>query len=64
MIGCLKVRLADAADVERTHGELRAGFADGLRGDDADRFAELDDLAGREVAAVALARRRRACFRR
>ena len=43
-----------AADVERPHRELRSGFANGLRGDDADRFAELDDLAGRKVAAVAL----------
>ena len=44
----------DAADVERAHRELRAGFADGLRGDDADGFAELDQRAGRQIAAVAL----------
>jgi hypothetical protein len=31
-----------SADVEGTHGELRAGLADGLRRDDADRFAQLD----------------------
>ena len=43
-----------AADVEGTHGQLRAGLADGLRGDDADRLAELDHLAGGQVAAVAL----------
>ena len=43
-----------AADVERPHRELRAGFADGLRGDDADGLAELDQAAGREVAAVAM----------
>src|SRR5580704_3969508 len=42
-----------SADVERTHGELRAGFADGLRGDYAHRFAHLDESAGSEVAAVA-----------
>ena len=36
----------DAAGVERTHGELRAGFADGLGGDDADRQAFLDELVG------------------
>ena len=42
-----------AADVERTHGELRAGLADGLRRDDADRFAALDQPAGGQVAAVA-----------
>src|SRR5262249_20329568 len=40
-------------DVERAHGELCAGFADGLRGDDADRFAEFDHAASREVASVA-----------
>ena len=43
-----------AADVERPHGELRAGLANRLRRDDADRLAELHHLAGREVAAVAL----------
>ncbi len=43
-----------AADVERAHRQLRAGLADRLGGDDADREAELDQLAGREVAPVAL----------
>ncbi len=43
-----------AADVEGTHGELRAGLADGLRGDDADGLAELHRQAGGQVAAVAL----------
>ena len=43
-----------AADVERAHRQLRARLADGLRGDDADRQTHLDQLAGREVAAVAL----------
>src|SRR6185437_6433135 len=42
-----------AADVEGTHGELRAGLADGLRRDDADGLAHLHHLAGAEVAAVA-----------
>ena len=42
-----------SADVERAHRELRAGFADGLRGDDADRFAEFNHAARSEVAAVA-----------
>ena len=42
-----------AADVERTHGELRAGFADRLRRDHADRFAALDQTPGRQVASVA-----------
>src|ERR1700674_1731751 len=41
-----------SADVERTHGELGAGFTDGLRGDDADGFAKLDHAAGGQVAAV------------
>ena len=36
------------------HRELRAGPAIRLGGDDADREAELDELAGREVAPVAL----------
>ena len=40
-------------DVEGTHGELGAGLADGLRRDDADRFAHLHHLAGAEVTAVA-----------
>ena len=43
-----------ATDVERTHRQLRAGFADGLRGDDADRFTHVDAMTTREVAAVAL----------
>ena len=43
-----------AADVEGPHRQLRAGLADRLRGDDADRFAQLHKLAGREVAAVAM----------
>ena len=49
----LGANLADAADVERAHRQLRAGLADRLRGDDADRFADVDDVAAREVAAVA-----------
>src|SRR4029079_18876441 len=43
-----------ATDVERAHRELRARLADRLRGDDADREAEFDELARRQVAAVAL----------
>ena len=42
-----------AADVEGAHGQLRAGLADGLGGDDADRFAALDHAAGGQVAPVA-----------
>src|SRR5438094_833419 len=42
------------ADVERPHRELRARLADRLRGDDADGLAEVDEMAARQVAAVAL----------
>jgi hypothetical protein len=42
------------ADVERPHRQLRPGLADRLRGDDADRQAELDQTPGRQIAAVAL----------
>lgn len=41
------------ADVEGTHGELRAGLADGLRRDDADRLADVDEVAAGKVAPVA-----------
>ncbi len=43
-----------AADVERSHRELRPRLTDGLRGDDADRFAHVDKRAATEVASVAL----------
>ena len=43
----------DAAGVERPHRQLRARLADRLRGDDADRLADADQLAGGQVAAVA-----------
>src|SRR5881296_751483 len=42
-----------APDVEGAHRELRAGLADRLRGDDADRLAELGQPPGAQVAAVA-----------
>src|ERR1039457_1705116 len=42
-----------SADVEGTHSELRTGFADGLRGDDADGFSPLHQPSGGQVAAVA-----------
>ena len=47
------VRAGDAAGVERPHGQLRAGLADRLRGDDAHRVADLGELAGGHRAAVA-----------
>src|SRR5205823_13280555 len=43
-----------AADVERPHRQLRAGFADRLGGDDADRLAKLHELSRRQVAPVTL----------
>ena len=43
----------DAAGVEGSQRELRARFADRLRGDDADRRADVGALAGGEIAAVA-----------
>ena len=42
-----------ATDVERAHRELRARLADRLRGDDADRLADVDLVAAGEVAPVA-----------
>src|SRR5262245_21797017 len=51
LLGDLRGR---AADVERAHRQLRAGLADALGGDDADRFADVDDLPRGQVAAVAL----------
>jgi hypothetical protein len=39
--------------VERTHGQLRAGLADGLRRDHAHRLAALHQPSGGQVAAVA-----------
>ena len=46
--------LTDAALLlERTHGQLRAGLTDGLRGDDADGLTDVDQLAGGHRAAVA-----------
>ena len=52
--GLLERRGGRSAHVERTHGELRAGFADGLGGNNADRFPDLHFLSGGQVQAVAL----------
>ena len=54
-VAVFDVALADATDVERTHRELRARFADTLGGDDADRHAFFDHRTGRQVHAVAAA---------
>ena len=53
-LGDLCGRGRRAADVERTHRKLGAGFADGLGGDDAHRRADLDLAARGQVAPVAL----------
>src|SRR3984893_18669660 len=53
LLGLLARTGSSAADVERSHGELRSGFADGLRGNDADGFPALDHSAGGEVTSVA-----------
>jgi hypothetical protein len=41
-------------DVEGAHRQLRARLADRLRGDHADRLADVDQAAAAQVAAVAL----------
>ena len=43
----------DAAGVEGAKRQLGTRLADRLRGDDADRLADVDALAGREVTAIA-----------
>ena len=47
------VRAGHAARVERPHRQLRARLADRLGGDDADRVADLEQVAGRQEDAVA-----------
>ena len=42
-----------STDVEGAQRELRARLADRLRGNDTDRFAQVDDVHRRQVAAVA-----------
>src|SRR6267143_586991 len=51
--GAFRDARGGSADVEGAHGQLRAGLADGLRGDDADGFAKLNHAASGEVAPVA-----------
>ena len=52
--GLLERLAGCSTNVERPHGQLRARFADGLRGDNTNRFTELDKLAGSQVAPVTL----------
>src|SRR6185436_16421678 len=47
--------LRRAADMEGTHGELGARFADRLSGDHAHRLADIDRGPARQIAAIALA---------
>ncbi len=47
------VDLRRAADVERAHGQLGARLTDRLRGDHADRLADVDRRAAGEIAPVA-----------
>ena len=51
-----------AADVERTHRQLRAGLADRLRGHHAHGLAEVDQVATAQVAAVAVGADAEAAF--
>ncbi len=51
--GCCRSRRR-TADVEGPHRQLRAGLADRLCGNDADRLAGVDHAAATEVATVAL----------
>ena len=49
----LGAALYGAADVEGPHRQLGAGFADRLRGNDADGFADVDRCAASQIASVA-----------
>jgi hypothetical protein len=49
----LLATLRHAADVEGPHRQLGAGFADGLGGDDADRFTDVHQRAAGKVATIA-----------
>src|SRR5262249_44686056 len=40
-------------DVERTHGQLRSRLTNGLRRDDTDRLADLDEFSGGKISTVA-----------
>ena len=39
--------------MESPHGELRSRLADGLRGDDPDRFTHVDQVTAAQIAAIA-----------
>ena len=48
----LLTTLSNTADVERPHRQLRARFTDGLRGDDADSFTDVDRRTSCKVTAI------------
>jgi hypothetical protein len=50
----LNADLTDAADVERTHRELRSRLADRLGCNDANCLANVDDVAACQITSVAL----------
>ena len=50
----LRTALRRTADMEGAHGQLRARLADRLRGDHADRLADIDLGAPRKITAVAM----------
>ena len=52
-LGLGRAAHGDAADVERPHGELRPGLADGLGGYDARGLSELDHVAAGHTPTVA-----------
>ena len=53
--GLLGTALRRPADMEGAHRQLGPGLTDRLRGDDADRLANIDYRPAREIAAVAFA---------
>src|SRR5699024_5769439 len=49
-------------DVERAHGQLRTGLADGLRGYHTNRFTDGDALAAGQIATITLGADTERCF--
>ena len=50
--GLLHHAAGRSTDMECSHGELGSGFADGLRGDNADRLSHFHPVQGRHIATV------------
>ncbi len=59
--GLLGLPRRGTTDMEGPHGQLGARLADRLGGNDADRFAEVDQVTAGQVAPVAGGSRCRAC---